>query len=171
MLRVLKCSDAEPENLSKTSGSKPEVAVKCDIALSIFTYWKNVTSASMKMPALTPSLRKIFQNTLYSITLSWNDEQYWEVIMLPELCMSCSFFVLMNKSPDKNPVFLFQVDRWNARLPWKNFSPGSSQDWFGCSMHKECYMAESVFQETWCFWCFLSQPYFAIILVELLAII
>lgn len=48
MFRVLKCSDAEPENLSKTSGSKPEVAVKCDIALSIFTYWKNVTSASMK---------------------------------------------------------------------------------------------------------------------------
>lgn len=45
MLRVLKCSGAEPENLSKTSGSKPEVAVKSVIALSIFTYWKN---ASMK---------------------------------------------------------------------------------------------------------------------------
>lgn len=33
MIRALKCSDAEPENFSRTSESKPEVAVKCDIAL------------------------------------------------------------------------------------------------------------------------------------------
>lgn len=33
MIRALKCGDAEPGNFSRTSESKPEVAVKCDIAL------------------------------------------------------------------------------------------------------------------------------------------
>lgn len=114
MVRVLKYSVAEPENFSRTSRSKPEVAVKCDIALSYcicilekYGFWK--------MLALTPSLRKSFQNILHNKTPSWN-EQYWEVLMLPEVCVCCSFFVLVNKSPDKHPVFLLQVDRWNARL-------------------------------------------------------
>lgn len=45
--RVLKYSDAEPENFSRTPGSKPEIAVKLLWGI-VFAYWKNITSTSMK---------------------------------------------------------------------------------------------------------------------------
>lgn len=128
----------------------------CSEVLSLHTE-KNIISTSMKNKKCQLWLQawETAFRTSWTIKLSWNDEQHWEVLMLPEFCMCCSFFVLMNKCPDKNPLFLFQVGRWNARVPlWVSALENPKTD-FAVLCIRNVTWHNQFFKELDAFWCFL----------------
>lgn len=118
-IKVIKYSDAESQNLSRTSGSKPEVVVKYVTLLwgIVFTYWKKVTSVSMENASFESKPQKKLSEHLAQKHFFLKLQTVLRGANATWVLRVLFFFVLMNKSTDKNPVFLFQVDRWDARLP------------------------------------------------------